>query len=157
MNIKKFLGYISVMLIILGILIVVYPIFSKHYYKKIQAIEIGKYDEIVNKKAKYYKEELEKAKLYNESLVKIQDLSSEEENMEILKEYNNILNIGDLGIMGYIEIPKINIKLPIYHDTKDDVMKKRCGTYRKNFISDRNSFKSYCFSWTYWFIKSENI
>lgn len=37
--------------------------------------------------------------------------------------YDNILNFED-GIMGYIKIPKINVSLPIYHGSSEDVLKK---------------------------------
>ena len=59
----------------------------------------------------------------------IYDPFSNKEKPEIFEDYNNILNIDGLGIMGYIEIPKIGIKLPIYHGTDDKVMKKRSWSY----------------------------
>ena len=42
-------------------------------------------------------------------------------------EYWNILNIAGDGIMGYISIPKINIKLAIYHGTGDAVLQTGVG------------------------------
>lgn len=42
---------------------------------------------------------------------------------EILNDYYNILNI-DNGLMGYVEIPSIDVKLPIYHGESEDVLKK---------------------------------
>jgi len=43
------------------------------------------------------------------------------------KEYNSLLNINDTGIMGYIDIPKINIQLPIYHGTDEAVLQIAIG------------------------------
>lgn len=37
--------------------------------------------------------------------------------------YDDILNLEN-GIMGYIKIPKINVSLPIYHGSSEDVLKK---------------------------------
>ena len=43
------------------------------------------------------------------------------------KEYMSCLNIAGDGMMGIVEIPKINIKLPIYHTTDEDVLAKAAG------------------------------
>ena len=42
-------------------------------------------------------------------------------------EYESILDIGGLGIMGYIEIPIIGVTLPIYHGTDDAVLQIAVG------------------------------
>lgn len=42
-------------------------------------------------------------------------------------EYWKVLNIGGDGIMGYITIPKINIKLSIYHGTAEEVLQTGVG------------------------------
>lgn len=44
-----------------------------------------------------------------------------------IKEYNGLLNINDTGIMGYIDIPKINVQLPIYHGTDESVLQIAIG------------------------------
>ena len=43
------------------------------------------------------------------------------------ENYYTLLNIGADGIMGYIEIPKIAIYLPIYHGTESDVLDRGVG------------------------------
>ncbi|MGL6200613.1 MAG: class C sortase [Lachnospiraceae bacterium] len=43
------------------------------------------------------------------------------------EEYNAILNINGNGMMGYIRIPDINVKLPIYHGTSSEVLEKGAG------------------------------
>ena len=42
-------------------------------------------------------------------------------------EYNSILDIGGIGIMGYIEIPTIGVTLPIYHGTNEAVLQIAVG------------------------------
>lgn len=42
-------------------------------------------------------------------------------------DYWKVLNVGDDGVMGYLSIPKINIKLAIYHGTGDDVLQTGVG------------------------------
>lgn len=46
---------------------------------------------------------------------------------EASPEYMALLNMEDDGIMGSIEIPKIGVKLPIYHTTFDDVLQNGVG------------------------------
>lgn len=41
----------------------------------------------------------------------------------VIDGYDDILNFGD-GLIGYIDIPKINVKLPIYHGDTDKVLEK---------------------------------
>ena len=43
------------------------------------------------------------------------------------EEYVSLLDINGTGIMGYIEIPNINISLPIYHGTEDSVLQIAVG------------------------------
>lgn len=43
------------------------------------------------------------------------------------ESYDSILNLTGDGIMGYIEIPKINVHLPIYHGTGDSSLSKGVG------------------------------
>lgn len=46
---------------------------------------------------------------------------------EELKQYNELLNISGNGAMGYIEIPAIDCKLPVYHGTQDNVLQVAVG------------------------------
>ncbi|MFR7992979.1 MAG: class C sortase, partial [Lachnospiraceae bacterium] len=43
------------------------------------------------------------------------------------ENYEEVLNIDGDGVMGYIEIPKIGVLLPIYHGTDEDVLAKGAG------------------------------
>ena len=42
-------------------------------------------------------------------------------------EYDQILDVGGIGIMGYIEIPVIGVTLPIYHGTDEAVLQVAIG------------------------------
>ena len=46
---------------------------------------------------------------------------------EEIQEYNNVLDISENGIMGYIDIPRIRQTLPIYHGTDDAVLQVAIG------------------------------
>lgn len=71
--------------------------------------------------------ELAKAQNFNELLAK-SALNDEEKNEynAAMSEYENILNYDD--IMCTIEIPKINVDLPVYHDStnREEKLKKGC-------------------------------
>ena len=78
--------------------------------------------------SKEVKKELEKAREYNKSLTgaEIHDPFIPGSGVVIPDNYDEILNI-DAGLMGILEIPKIDVKLPIYHGIKENVLKKGVG------------------------------
>lgn len=43
------------------------------------------------------------------------------------EEYMACLNLTGDGMMGYVEIPKINVKIPVFHTTSEDVLQKAAG------------------------------
>lgn len=77
------------------------------------------------------KAEIEKAMRYNESLanghVVLTDPFKEEKTEEDTAEYESLLNMTNDGVMGTVEIPSINVSLPIYHGTSDAILKKGAG------------------------------
>ena len=72
-----------------------------------------------------YQKEWERARAYNEALTKKPNrfLLSEED----YKYYESLLNLTGSGIMGYIEVPKIDCTLPIYHGTDEAVLQIAIG------------------------------
>lgn len=114
-------------LFLLGSAFFIIPILSDYYYKVKYQKEMANYSDIVieNKSGKDYTSLWEVANLYNQSLL-------DKENQFIVsesdKEYiNTILNIYGTGMIGYIEIPKIDIYLPIFHGTEEKVLQSGCG------------------------------
>ena len=65
------------------------------------------------------------AQAYNESLLPLR--FSKEAVQTASEEYDRMLNLNDSGIMGYVEIPQIQVKLPIYHGTGEDILQKGVG------------------------------
>ena len=43
------------------------------------------------------------------------------------EEYESLLDVSDNGILGYIEIPKIKVSLPIYHGTDEGILQIAVG------------------------------
>lgn len=66
------------------------------------------------------------AREYNKTIstVQIEDVDKIKAD---LPPYEDLLNLANNGIMGYIEIPAINIDLPIYHGTTGAAMEKGAG------------------------------
>lgn len=75
------------------------------------------------------KKQVELAYEYNEALFQISNSSVGDMSTDILSDesYNSILDITGKGIIGTIEIPKIDVNLPIYHGTDDDVLSNGIG------------------------------
>lgn len=63
------------------------------------------------------------AKAYNNALSDKHTSEKNREYSDIFDSYNSILNLGD-GLMGYIEIPEIDVNLPIYHGGSEEVLVK---------------------------------
>lgn len=72
----------------------------------------------------------EEARQYNEShtVNEIIDAFDEEENDYVLSHpYDELLNPAGNGIMGYLEIPKINVRLAVYHGIGTEALENGCG------------------------------
>ena len=72
--------------------------------------------------------ELKRAEDYNDQLTETVALTDPFENkLEENDQYPALLNFTAEGVMGYIEIPKINVLLPIYHGVSSNVLSKGIG------------------------------
>ncbi len=126
---KKHLSTIFLVLILfLGVAILLYPTVSDYWNSFHQSRAIASYiEQIENIDPADYEAEWEKARAYNAELVKKPNrfFMSDEE----YAEYEKLLNVTGSGIMGYIEVPKINCTLPIYHGTDDAVLQIAIGHF----------------------------
>ena len=122
---------ISILLFIIGLSIFTYPIISNYYNKQKQMSIMNQYIESINHVD--FEKEWEKVKKYNQNLLSqnIHDLLKDN-----ISEYEDILNISGNGVIGIIEIPKINVKLPIYHGTSDEVLKTGIGHIKGTSLPD---------------------
>ena len=66
---------------------------------------------------------------YNKSITPgaAEEAYTQESIMAASDDYVNQLNLGGTGIMGYVEIPKISVNLPIYHGTGSDSLDRGTG------------------------------
>ena len=111
--------------LVAGLCIIAYPSFSNRWNAARQSRAIAMYDQTVSNMDNSEKEKLlERARKYNSELSK---LNAPLSDYKSLKGYEQTLDITGTGIMGYIEIPKINVYLPIYHGTSPDVLNVAVG------------------------------
>lgn len=124
---------IAACIILAGILLILYPFISNSLYERQQEQVIFDYTEKTQKTDKEsIAAEMLRAVEYNEALsnntVVLTDPFDENALSEdVLKEYHDILNLYGDGVMGYIEIPKISVSLPIFHGTDARTLEKGIG------------------------------
>lgn len=107
-----------------GLCLILYPTISNIVNALTNNSTINGYNENIKS---YNTESIElmhnEAKEYNKVIADKYTSENNSNEIDILKSYNTILNLGD-GLMGYIEIPEINVNLPIYHGGDKDVLTK---------------------------------
>jgi len=131
---KRKLSIVFMILIFLtGFGIMLYPIISNAYVEYKQKNLINEYEEVVkNIDDDTKNKEIEHARDYNKLLIGTAIVTDPfdpeaQKRLEESSDYFNILNLDEKGVMGYIVIPKINVNLPIYHGTSEEVLQKGVG------------------------------
>lgn len=103
---------------LIGLSLLLYPSVSNYWNSFRQSRVIASYSQTVaDMDEEEYEELWAEAQSYNQSLQAQQNGFSTSSEMK--DRYDSMLNPGDDGVMGYLEIPTINVKLPIYHGTAD--------------------------------------
>ncbi|MCR5006756.1 MAG: class C sortase [Clostridiales bacterium] len=123
----SWIGTVLLVLILLaGVGLLVYPTFSDWWNTMHQSRAIAGYVERISNADQEEIERLwEEAHAYNAELAKKGNRFKVSE--EELERYKTVLDVTGTGIMGYIDIPKIDVSLPIYHSTSDEVLQIAVG------------------------------
>jgi sortase A len=117
---------ILLMVLIAGLSLLLYPTLADWWNSMIQSRAVASYVEAVaNIDEEQYAKLWDDAWNYNRSLSASN--SAHKLNNEQRKNYNELLDIGGLGIMGYIEVPSIGVALPIYHGTDESLLQVAIG------------------------------
>ncbi|MCI9437576.1 MAG: class C sortase [Lachnospiraceae bacterium] len=134
---KKKITTISVFILFLaGLSLLLYPFLSNQWNQYRQSKLITTYEEAVTELAAAdridYEKEWERAFTYNDALIPYILPDSFAAAEAQLPEggdqaYLASLNLTGDGMMGFVEIPKINVKLPIFHTTEEEVLQKGAG------------------------------
>ena len=117
---------VLVFLLLIGLSLLLYPTVSDYwnsfhqtraiatYAENVAALDNASYDAIWDAARQYNRNLLNRSNSFR--------LSEEQK-----AEYESLLDISGQGVMGYIEIPEIDVSLPIYHGTEDPVLQVAVG------------------------------
>jgi len=121
-------NFILVLILLVGMGIVAYPSFSEYWNNLHQSRAIMGYAQRVAELTNEEYEAIWSAALeYNRQLLDMPNRWLIEKDEELSAEYAEQLNADGTGNMGFISIPKINVELPIYHGTSDEVLQTSIG------------------------------
>ena len=121
---------LAAMLFLLALGLTLYPVVSNYYNQRHQSQIQTAYREVLEQTdTTELKRIREQAVAYNAAITPgaAEKAYTQESIIAASEDYVNQLNVGGSGIMGYIEIPKINVDLPIYHGTGSDSLDKGTG------------------------------
>lgn len=131
---KTITTIIIILFFLVGLSLLLYPFVANQWNNYRQSRLISSYDSIVAQKEAEggidYEAEWERAHAYNEALLPSilpDSFAVAEASDEPNEEYMACLNIAGDEMMGTVEIPKINIELPIYHTTSEEVLERAAG------------------------------
>ena len=115
-----------ILMLLIGLSLMLYPSLADWWNSFHSSRSIASYvEQVANIDEAQYEELWDAAWDYNQSLLhRPNDFLLSDEQQEI---YKSLLDFGGNGIMGYIEIPMIDVMLPIYHGTKESVLQIAVG------------------------------
>lgn len=128
---RKISGIFFGLLFLIGFGILAYPTVSNQWNTYRQSRLISNYEQVVSDmQPEDYTKEWEAAREFDSTLVQNNIygdvFGSDDVDMKDT-DYWKVLNVAGDGVMGYLSIPKINIKLAIYHGTAEDVLQTGIG------------------------------
>ena len=123
---KHFVTLILVLILVTGVGLLTYPTIANYWNSFHQTrVIMGYADTVAKMDKKDYERILKAARKYNKELaqsgIKWRMTKADK------AEYNKQLRVDKSGVMGYISIPKIHIKLPIYHGISEPVLQQSIG------------------------------
>ncbi len=143
---KKITKIMIAIMFLAGLSLLLYPLVSNEWNSYRQERLISNYDSNVSKMEAEgkidYDNEWNAANAYNEALLPsilpdsfaVAEAAKEED-----KGYMSSLNLNGDGMMGYVEIPKIDVKVPVFHTTEEEVLQKAAGHLEdKGYMSSLN-------------------
>lgn len=123
---KQLPNIILALVFIIGLCIFLYPSVSDLINSWLQSQEISKYEGLVSELSfEEYNQMISDAREYNQTLIG----NNLTQNIEKSKKekYSSLLSLDSTGIMGYLYISKINVRLPIYHGTDASTLQSGIG------------------------------
>ncbi len=110
---------------LVGICMLLYPVVSDYWNSKTQSRAIVDYESVLeDMQQEDYTEIFNRANAYNKALY---ETNLPMVNYSQVYGYDDALNVTQNGMIGYLKIDRINLELPIYHGTSEDVLNKGVG------------------------------
>lgn len=123
---RKLILILSVLLFMGAVTITAYPMIANYINDKYQSTIRTEYAQEVEEMDDSEIQEARKAAIaYNESLLPIR--YDRDALQAAAESYDDLLNLHGSGLMGYVEIPKIDVDLPVYHGTSEEILQKGVG------------------------------
>ena len=135
---KRGTTIILLIVLIVGLSLLLYPTFANWWNSMHQSRAVASYvEKVANIDEEQYAHLWEDALNYNKSL-------ATRSNSYVLTEeqretYNQVLDVGGLGIIGYVEVPSIGVTLPIYRGTDESVLQVFPSAAKARIVSFRDT------------------
>lgn len=124
---KNLTTVILIIVFLAGLGLMMYPTVSDMINKAHQTVAIDSYEEEVSKLSNEdFSGILKEARKYNSALT-TNEFPRNSEDLDGNEEYQKAMNPAGNGMMGYIKIDAINLKMPVYHTTKESVLQSGIG------------------------------
>ena len=123
---KKLITVLLIVMLAVGLGLLLYPTVADYWNSMHASRAIANYTEAVaNIDDERYREMWEEAEAYNRELAGTGVNWSPDE--AFMERYYSLLDVSGSGIMCYVEIPDIDVKLPVYHGTQESVLQIGAG------------------------------
>lgn len=120
---------LALLLMLVGLGIMFYPKACDFYYRKQMSAEIAKYNKVLEPDKEDYAEEWAAAEEYNRQLAAGEDIPVPD-GMSYSEYMEQFLNVQGIGMMGYIDIPAIDVNIPIYQGIEESVLQAGAGHWQ---------------------------
>ena len=121
---KHITTILLILVLVVGLSLILYPTIADWWNSFHQSRAIADYDAILSEMKEDYTHLFEAAMAYNEQL---RQLKFPLMHYDQVPGYDDLLDITGTGIIGYIDIPSIQVELPIYHGTSEGVLQIAVG------------------------------
>ncbi len=123
---SAFINIVLVVILLVGLSLLLYPTVSNYWNSLHQSRAIAGYaQQVAQLDETSYEQIWSAAWSYNQSLLSRNTGFALSDGQK--EEYDALLDISGQGIMGYIEIPELNVSLPIYHGISETVLQVAVG------------------------------
>lgn len=115
--------------LVISLVVILYPLIANRLAEKNASLIETQYTERIETLYDTELQELrDRAQRYNSTLQSATGAAFSKEALASASEiYDELLNVQGDGLMGYVEVPVISVKLPIYHGTDEATLDRGVG------------------------------